>query len=120
LAAQVPNTRLVYVADREGDLRELMDASARRGTPADWLVRAKHNRNTTAGDKLWDRLARSEPLGEVELTCVPGMARNYAGESPAARYSQSRRLGKRQGRHREVGSGGSRTQSGGAMNKNRI
>ncbi|HEX2999899.1 MAG TPA: IS4 family transposase [Armatimonadota bacterium] len=74
LAAQVPNTRLVYVADREGDLRELMDAAARRGHPADWLVRAKHNRHTTAGDKLWDRLARSEPLGEVEFTlpAAPG------------------------------------------------
>jgi hypothetical protein len=67
LAAQVPDTRLVYVADREGDLRALMDAAARRGTPADWLVRAKHNRNTVGGDKLWDRLARSQPLGEVEF-----------------------------------------------------
>ncbi len=40
-------------------------------------------------------------------TCVPGMARNYVGESPAARFKQSRRLGKRQGRRREVGSEGS-------------
>jgi hypothetical protein len=68
LAAQVPDTRLVYVADREGDLRALMDAAGRRGTPADWLVRAKHNRNTVAGDKLWDRLPRSEPWGEIEFT----------------------------------------------------
>src|SRR5512143_1432545 len=68
LAAQVPGTRLVYVADREGDLRALMDAAGRRGTPADWLVRAKHNRTTMAGDKLWDRLARGEPLEEVEFT----------------------------------------------------
>jgi hypothetical protein len=67
LAAQTPRTRLVYIADREGDLRALIDAAARRGTPADWLVRAKHNRNTTAGEKLWDRLARSEPRGEVEF-----------------------------------------------------
>ena len=51
-------------------------------------------------------------------TCVPGMARNFVGASPTARYSQSRRLGKRQGRRREAGSGGSRTQSCGAMNKN--
>ena len=42
-AEQTPDTRLVYVADREGDLRALMDAAVRRGTPADWLVRAKHN-----------------------------------------------------------------------------
>jgi hypothetical protein len=73
LAETVPDTRLVYVADREGDLRALMDAAARRGHPADWLVRAQHDRNTADGDKLWDRLARSEPLGQVEfaLPAVP-------------------------------------------------
>ncbi|MBK8753100.1 MAG: IS4 family transposase [Candidatus Competibacteraceae bacterium] len=68
LAETVSDTRLVYVADREGDLRALMDAAARRGTPADWLIRSQHNRNTLAGEKLWDRLARSESLGEVEFT----------------------------------------------------
>lgn len=67
LAEQTPDARLVYVADREGDLRELMDAAQRRGTPADWLVRAKHNRNTLAGDKLWDRVDQSELVGEVEF-----------------------------------------------------
>jgi hypothetical protein len=74
VAEQTPDTRLVYVADREGDLRELMDAAERRGTPADWLVRATHNRNTPAGDKLWDRLGRSEPVGEVEflVPAAPG------------------------------------------------
>jgi hypothetical protein len=39
--------------------------------------------------------------------CVPGMACNYVGESPAARFSQSRRLGERQGRCREAVSEGS-------------
>ena len=63
LAETVPDTRLVYGADREGDRRALMDAAARRAHPADWLVRSKHNRNTTTGEKRWDRLARSEPLG---------------------------------------------------------
>jgi Transposase DNA-binding/Transposase Tn5 dimerisation domain len=67
-AETVPDTRLVYMADREGDLRVLMDVAARRGHPADWLVRAQYNRNTTTGKKLWDRLAPSEPLGEVEFT----------------------------------------------------
>ena len=74
LADQVADSRLVYVADREGDLRDLMDTAARRGTPADWLVRAKHNRNTTAGEKVWNRLGRGEALGEVEflLPAAPG------------------------------------------------
>ena len=67
LAETVPDSRLVYVADREGDLRALIDAAARRGTPADWLIRSKHNRKTTTGEKLWDRLAQSDPLGEVEF-----------------------------------------------------
>jgi hypothetical protein len=68
LAERTPDTRLVYVADREGDLRALMDAAARRNTPADGLVRAKHDRKTLAGEKLWDRLGRSDALGEVEFT----------------------------------------------------
>jgi len=68
LAETVPDTRLGYVADREGDIRALIDAAARRGTPADWLIRSKHNRQTTTGEKLWERLARSEPVGAVEFT----------------------------------------------------
>jgi hypothetical protein len=68
LAETVADTRLVYIADREGDLRALIDDAARRGTPADWLIRSKHDRKTTTGEKLWERLARSEPAGEVEFT----------------------------------------------------
>ncbi len=68
LAETLPDTRLVYVADREGDLRALIDAAARRGTPADWLIRSKPNRKTTTGEKLWERIAQGEALGEVEFT----------------------------------------------------
>lgn len=74
LAEQMPETRLVYGADREGDSRALMDEAARRGEVADWLVRARHNRNTTAGETLGDRLGRGEALGEIEfwLPAAPG------------------------------------------------
>jgi Transposase Tn5 dimerisation domain/Transposase DNA-binding len=74
LAERVPDTWLVYGADREGDIRALMDEAVRRDQPAAWLVRAKHNRNTTAGEKLWERLGRGEALGEVEfmLPAAPG------------------------------------------------
>src|SRR5512144_2001662 len=70
----MPGTRLVYLADREGDIRALMDDAARRGTPADWLIRARHERKTALGDKLWARLGASEPLGEIEFTlpAAPG------------------------------------------------
>lgn len=71
LAEQTPETRLVYVADREGDLRALMDASARRGHPADWLVRATHNRNTAAGEKVWHRVEQTQPWGRWNSPCPP-------------------------------------------------
>ena len=44
MAAEVADTHLVYVADRESDIIELMRCAQDLGTPADWLVRAKHNR----------------------------------------------------------------------------
>ncbi|MDQ2696826.1 MAG: hypothetical protein M3Z21_15905 [Pseudomonadota bacterium] len=35
-AARAPQTRLVHVANREGDLRALMEEAVRRGQAADW------------------------------------------------------------------------------------
>ena len=83
LAETLPATRLVYVADREGDMRALMDDAARRGMPADWLVRAQHERKTAVGDKLWARLGASEPLGEIEFTlpAVPGRPSHWVGQT---------------------------------------
>src|SRR5512144_2541497 len=83
LAETLPATRLVYVADREGDMRALMDDAARRGTPADWLVRAQHERNTALGDKLWARLGASEPLGKIEFTLPagPGRPSRWVGQT---------------------------------------
>jgi IS4 transposase len=51
MAARCPATRLVYVADREGDILGLMKRSQALNYPADWLVRAKHNRKLTADEK---------------------------------------------------------------------
>ncbi len=83
LAETVPDSRLVYVADREGDLRALMDMAASRGCPADWLIRSQHNRNTDQGGKLWNRVVESEALGEVEFT-LPA-----APDRPARRIRQT-------------------------------
>ena len=44
LAERTPATRFVHMADREGDLRALMDAAVQRVHAADWLVRAQHHR----------------------------------------------------------------------------
>lgn len=66
LAASLPDTRLVYVADRECDMHEFM-VRAQREPGIDWLIRATHNRCLAEGDKLWDRLAQAPVLGEVSF-----------------------------------------------------
>ena len=71
-AERVPDSRFVYVGDRESDIRELMDEARRRGYAADFLLRARHNRNLAksgdgAAEKLWDKAARQPPLGQIEF-----------------------------------------------------
>jgi hypothetical protein len=68
MAARLPSSRLVYVADREGDMLALMQRAKALGTPADWLVRAKHNRCLPDGEKLWDRTCSGNPLGQIVFT----------------------------------------------------
>lgn len=68
MAADQPATRLVYVADREADLMPLMQRAQALGTPADWLVRAAHNRCLPDGDRLWERATSGDALGEIAFT----------------------------------------------------
>lgn len=68
MAADVADTRLIYVADRESDIVELMLCAQELGTPADWLVRAKHNRCLPEGQRLWSYTQAGEPLGEMVFT----------------------------------------------------
>ena len=91
LAARLPGTRLVYVADREGDLRELIDRAAELGHAADYLVRAKHDRALEDGGKLRAAAERQAPLGEVEfrLPPAPGVARGGRSRRRCARRGWS-------------------------------
>ena len=66
-AATMPGTRLVYVADREADILGLMQRAHALETPADWLIRAKHNRSLPMGGKLWTKVRAGEALGVIEF-----------------------------------------------------
>jgi hypothetical protein len=68
MAEEMPDTRLVYVADREADLVAMMARAQALGTPADWLVRAKHNRCLPDGEKLWAHTTAGASLGEISFT----------------------------------------------------
>jgi hypothetical protein len=69
-AVNLPGTRLVYVADREADMMEMMLRAHQLDTPADWLVRAKHDRCLADGEgkRLWAATTADMPLGEICFT----------------------------------------------------
>lgn len=67
MAERCPQSRLVYVADREGDILNLMARSKALNTPADWLVRAKHNRKLSNEEKLWDSVDKQEVMSRVSF-----------------------------------------------------
>jgi len=66
-AARMPGTRLVYIADREADILGMMQRAHALETPADWMVRSKHNRCLPEGGKLWAKVRSGEALGEIEF-----------------------------------------------------
>ncbi len=68
MAASLPGQRLVYVADREGDLAALMHRAAQLEHPADWLVRAKHNRSLEGHEKLWDKVDQQAAVASIRFT----------------------------------------------------
>jgi hypothetical protein len=68
LAGSMPDTRLVYVADRESDIVALMAKARDLGNPADWLVRSQHNRALPEGGKLWAEVLTGDALGGLRFT----------------------------------------------------
>ena len=67
MAPTLPDTRLVYVANREADIVELMQRAHALGSPADWLIRSKHHRCLPDGGKRWAAVLAGAPLGEIEF-----------------------------------------------------
>ena len=67
-AKRLPDTRLVYVADREADILALMQRAHALAHPADYLLRAQHNRCLPQGGKLWEATLASASLGEIHFT----------------------------------------------------
>lgn len=77
IARQVPDTKVISVADREGDVYEVFAAwqAAGEGPRAGWVIRACQDRNLTSREpgsrwryeKLWARVAAGEVLGTTEF-----------------------------------------------------
>jgi len=93
-ATDVPHTRLVYVADREADILDLMQRARDLGHPADWLVRSQHNRALPEGAKLWPAVTAGAALGTLRFT-LPARAGRKARAVQQQVWVQSVTLGTR-------------------------
>ena len=62
---RLPNTQCVYIADRESDIYDLFIEADEQENPADFLVRAKHDRIVTDDSRLSEELTRAAVLGEA-------------------------------------------------------
>lgn len=69
LAEELSETRLTYIADREGDLYDLFVEAPCPEQGADWLVRGQyHERRLTDGRTLREALARAPVLTTITFT----------------------------------------------------
>lgn len=71
-----PQTHIVGVCDREGDVYDVFVAERPAGV--DWLVRASWNRSVDHPEKyLWEAMATAPLVGQTELQ-IPGSGRTMA------------------------------------------
>ena len=61
VARRMPQTQLVVITDREGDLYELHDAIQTGPDNLHTLIRAQHDRHLEGHQKLWSSMARLQP-----------------------------------------------------------
>ena len=81
IAREAPDTKIIHITDREGDIIEVFDASVKeleKGLRANFIIRSQHDRliepdieEKGIKEKLWRTLKNGETIGEVEYT-IPG------------------------------------------------
>jgi hypothetical protein len=103
IAALLPGTRIVSVADREGDMFELFDLRRRAAGPkADLLVRAKWDRTLEDTDAtLFTELAAA-PLARTVKITVPRQREHLAKPSDPGRPALAAREAEVEVRYKEV------------------
>jgi hypothetical protein len=70
VARRMPQTQVIAMADREGDMYEMHEAATDAPANVHVLVRAKHDRNLVSHQKLWEHMA-SLPVGCRQRLEVP-------------------------------------------------
>lgn len=104
IAALLPGTRIINVADREGDFFELFDWQRRQtaGPKAHLLVRAKYDRKLEETDaKLFAEVAAA-PLAGLVKTAVPRQREHLGKPSDPGRLGLPAREAELELRYKEV------------------
>lgn len=66
-AKALPDTRCVYMADRESDIYELFAEGYQQQHRADWLIRATHDRLIMDDERMSEALICAKELGQIEF-----------------------------------------------------
>lgn len=103
IAALLPGTRVINIADREADIFELFDAQGRQtGPKAELLIRAKTDRCLEATEnKLFAELA-AEPLAETISITLPRQREHPSKPSTPGRLALSARKAEIEIRYKQV------------------
>lgn len=103
VAALIPNTRIISVADREADMFELFDFRRRQtGRKAELLIRAKTDRCLEATEvKLFEELAAA-PLAKTVSITVPRQREKLAKPSTPGRPALPARQAQVEVRYKQV------------------
>jgi hypothetical protein len=75
LAESLSDTRLTYIADREGDIYDLFVEAPCPESAADWLVRGQYDRALVEGGTLRQRLAEAPVLARISFDQPGGKGR---------------------------------------------
>jgi hypothetical protein len=94
MAQRCPEQRLVYVTDREADMLDLMKKAQQLKHPADWLIRARHNRSLNPEERLWDAVEKQTVLAKITFIKPRkkgAKARQIQQEIKVLRYTLSKK-----------------------------
>ena len=69
-AREQPETRQVYVADREADIMTLLVRARDLDHAADYLICCQHDRALPDGSKLWAQLRQTPELGQIRFSLL--------------------------------------------------
>lgn len=87
IALRAPDTTVVSISDREGDIYEVLEKTPSKENAAYWLIRSSINRRTEEENnlKLREAVKKALPIGEIEFELPKGRIYNRDKSKRTAR-----------------------------------